>query len=713
MKRLKFIIAIFLCNYYTPSWSIDFYVSTKGNDSYNGLSIEYDTSSGNGPFLSLNKAQQSIRQLKKLNPITSPITVHIAPGLYKLAQPLLFNSEDSGSQDHNIVWQSDSSSNAAIISGGKPLTHCQQKETSKPLWTCSVKDLALSTINSNSGRLQGNHIPNFNLFINGTRMHLARWPNTDWVHVKTVYPEKNNFNTFESIPNFEAEAEHVQVHIYPGNNWIDQYLPAQSQSAKQQIITLDGKPSYPLVPGARFYIQNILSQLDAPGEWFFNEAEATISFIPPISTLKPDTIVVSSLSHLLEINHADHLVFRNITFKNSIGTAITINDSEKIAFDKIEIGNVDTNALIANNSTSIKLTNSHIFDTGTSGVQMNGGDIIKLKASGNLIKNNYFNNFGSIIKTYSPAINVGGVGTLTINNLIEDGAGNAVTMSGNNHVFEKNEIRNVCKECADCGAFYAGRSWAWRGNTIKNNNFHDISGYGLKKVDVANNIIEYSSDLSTDTVEGIYLDDGLSGFNIIGNIFKNAGTVAILIGGGRDNLLKNNIIMTEFYGIYLHNRGDSLIRLKLADTLYKSPYRNNEWISAYPNLTTPIYHITWPENNTITNNIIISSSTIGNILLKYIFPFESSTINSNMVWNTNENVNISWKILDRPNNNLSNTSSSKWEQWLSVGLEKNSIKADPCATIQSNKVSFCDNSPRKLIGFKNIPSDIGLQPAEK
>ena len=68
------------------------------------------------------------------------------------------------------------------------------------------------------------------------------------------------------------------------------------------------------------------------------------------------------------------------------------------------------------------------------------------------------------------------------------------------------------------------------------NYFHDLQGPGLHGV------------------MGMYMDDWASGFTVTGNIFYRAGR-ATLIGGGRDNIVENNLYVECTPSIHLDARG--------------------------------------------------------------------------------------------------------------------------------------------------------------
>jgi len=91
-------------------------------------------------------------------------------------------------------------------------------------------------------------------------------------------------------------------------------------------------------------------------------------------------------------------------------------------------------------------------------------------------------------------------------------------------VIELNEIHSVCYDANDAGAIYTGRNWTCRGNVVRNNYFHDVHGLGGR------------------FVMGVYLDDMFSSVDIYDNLFYRVLN-SVVIGGGRDNSVTNNIFV--------------------------------------------------------------------------------------------------------------------------------------------------------------------------
>jgi hypothetical protein len=177
---------------------------------------------------------------------------------------------------------------------------------------------------------------------------------------------------------------------------------------------------------------------------------------------------------------------------------------------------------------------------------------------------------------YHPAIGLDGAGQRASHNLLHTAPHSAILYGGNDHLIEKNEIHHVCQQTSDAGAIYSGRDWGARGNQIENNYLHDISsvfeGFG---------------------VHAIYLDDCLSGVEVQGNVIDRVTGHGILHGGGRDNVMVNNVIAHAGQGISADSRcvdwlsggspnntpGDSW---NLLEKLEKLGYQQDPWLTRFP-----------------------------------------------------------------------------------------------------------------------------------
>jgi hypothetical protein len=173
------------------------------------------------------------------------------------------------------------------------------------------------------------------------------------------------------------------------------------------------------------------------------------------------------------------------------------------------------------------------YDLGESCVRIGGGDKSKLISSENFVLNNHMHHYGVLKAMYSAAVDMsfgGGpndalfslgtaVGIRVANNLIHDAPRDAVLVSGQDNVFEYNEIFNCGFQSGDVGAFYSWLDWTIRGVVIRYNYIHD-------------------------TVGGVNPDDGAAGSLVYGNIFAGERS-GVWIASGPDHQIINNVFVKE------------------------------------------------------------------------------------------------------------------------------------------------------------------------
>ncbi|MBD9359879.1 right-handed parallel beta-helix repeat-containing protein [Methylomonas fluvii] len=702
---IKLVITLTFATFCSAAAAKDFYVSPSGSDSLNGLSPSVNFWTKTGPFKTLTRARNAIRQLKAAGKFNEAITVHVGKGTYQLQATLELDDRDSGVPGQEITWEGEKG--VSIISGGIQIKNCQPYDQNTPLkvLNCPVNNSFLDAIKGiENERIHGN-APRFELFVNEIRMHLARWPDSDWAHIRnplSTATERNfAFTVHENMPAFAGNLTAAQVHIFPGSDFFDQYIGISDINYSEKRISLLTNTKQDISIGRRFYIQNIQSELNNAKEWFYDKENSQIQFIPP----KNETInkiTVSSIQNILKIDSLTDVNFKNLKFQHSTATAIIATNAKRIYFDNSEFSNITGKAIEIDNSVNITVSNCIIYNTGLGGISISGGDRPTLSPSDNIIHNNHIHHYDSDLYTNSPAIEVDGVATEVTNNLIDNGNGKGIRISGNDHIISKNEITAICKQSGDCGAIYTGRDWTYRGNIISFNSIHDFTGYSLNEntLNVAKNVIEYIAH----GARGLYLDDAASGVTAYGNIFNNAGSIGIQIGGGRDNLIENNIIKTDRFAILVDYRGGYFNWQIPIESLKSMPINNSVWLKKYPVLGIKMNNPTWPEGNIFQKNVIISNK-IGGRSLQYWMPKEKNIIRNNIVWNPTEEFRVDYVLLDVP---VTQTGAT-WAQWIKKSGEKNSLNADPCVTVTRNSINVsCNNSPINEIGFLPIPSDIGL-----
>ncbi|MCD4790528.1 MAG: right-handed parallel beta-helix repeat-containing protein, partial [Bacteroidales bacterium] len=310
--------------------------------------------------------------------------------------------------------------------------------------------------------------------------------------------------------------------------------------------------------------------------------------------------------------------------------------------------------------------------------------------------NNHIYNFGRVFRTYSPAISMYGVGNRLSHNYIHDSPHAGVLFGGNEHILEFNEIHDIAKETGDVGAFYIGRNWTCRGTIIRYNYFHHLFGPGLHGV------------------RAVYLDDFSSGTTIFGNVFYQAGRAAF-IGGGRDNIIENNIFIECDPSIQVDARGlgwakhyfDKSSKLYLStlfDGMDAVNFSQPPYSEKYPELLT-LYDDdpAIPKNNKIVRNVSFGGRFID---LYDKLDFEIVEVKDNLI---GDPVLLRESLETDQSDNFQTFKYGHVETMEkmkgNIFLQENPGFED----IAKEKFQLNDDSPAYELGFKKIPvKKIGL-----
>jgi len=572
--------------------SVNFYVSLDGNDNASG-SIE-------DPFKTLEEARDAARSLK-----ANTVHIFLRGGTYALSKTFELTKEDSRTASTPLIFQAYSDENVTLI-GGKIVNNWTDVTDQKILdrlpevarghvKVADLKALGLTEYGSPKGG-------GTELFFNGEPMTLSRWPNKGFTKIEgLVYPGTK--------VSHDIEGSETGAFYYKGDRplrwkndkdiWADGYWFWDWSEEKQaiekidyanKIISLKGKHYYGYRDQKPYYVFNLLSELDEPQEWYLDRNTGLLYFWPN-KAIKNDTAMVSSLFSILNIADVSYVNFYNINFSASTGVAINIKNVNNVSINDATIKNTGSWGVKIENSSNSGVTSCHISQTGDGGIYLKGGDRKTLTPGNLYATNNEIHDYARIHRTYKPAISLNGVGNIASHNHIYNAPHMAIFFQGNNHVIEYNEINNVLQETNDAGAIYGLRDWSQRGTIIQYNYFHDI------------NSNKHNSSSC------IYFDDQLSGMKAIGNIFYKVNR-PFLIGGGKDNIISNNIIIDSYQPIYLDNRGltwSANDQDRLINGLKSMPYTSKIWTSQYPELKNLFNtKLAAPTGNKITNNLFVN-----------------------------------------------------------------------------------------------------------
>ncbi|CAB3753855.1 right-handed parallel beta-helix repeat-containing protein [Paraburkholderia solisilvae] len=434
------------------------------------------------------------------------------------------------------------------------------------------------------------------LYYRGEPQTLARWPNQGFATIASLPGgEKGTSFTVAGAPLDALKAEpDLRAMGYWARDWADTTLPVESVDPASGTVTLAAPaPAFGMKTGQRMVFENALSQLDRPGEWYLDRATMTVYFWPP-APLRDGDVEASVSNQLLVATSASNLTIHDLGFENTRGNAIEITGGQNVEIDHATVRNAGSVAVWSTAS------NSHyrfmnVSNTGTGGFVIYAGNRQTLAAGNVTIEDSVIHDYALRSHAYRPAIGISGVGDRVERNHIYNGPHAAIIFGGNDHVIAGNEVDHVARESDDTGAIYTGRDWTARGTLIEGNFLHDIG-----------------SAAKPEATMGIYLDDQGSGITIRRNVFSKVNQ-AIFIGGGRDNLVEDNLFVNCTPAIHVDSRGlswqkgladdpNGQLRHQLAVVHYNQP----PYSTRYPALAMLLDDAPGaPKGNVLRRNVVI------------------------------------------------------------------------------------------------------------
>ncbi|HZI33922.1 MAG TPA: right-handed parallel beta-helix repeat-containing protein, partial [Candidatus Binatia bacterium] len=338
-----------------------YFVSPSGDDVNPGTRQK--------PFASLQRAQEAARQKRG--------DVFLRGGTYYLPETLVFTAQDSGTKDAPVVFQN-YQNEKPVISGGVRLDHLDWRPYTNGIFQAQVPaDLQTEEI-----------------FVNGERQILARYPNFD--------PWAKYFDGFTSGADIQRRAARWKD---PAGGYLHAMHPALWGDFTWRITGKDADGNLTKEGGWQNnrggginegiqFVENIFEELDAPHEWFLNRKTHTLYFYPPAGLdLKHAVVEATRLRTLVEFRGDDAhpvkwITLRGLTFRQAArtvmdnrepllrsdwtiyrGGAVFFNGAEDCALEGSLIDQVGGNAVFVNNyNRRVTIRDCHIDKVGANGI---------------------------------------------------------------------------------------------------------------------------------------------------------------------------------------------------------------------------------------------------------------------------------------------------------------------------------------------------------
>lgn len=332
-----------------------------------------------GPIRSLAEAQREARKSKA--------TVVVHTGTYYLPETLVFTSEDSGMEYRAAQGET------VVLSGGSQLDLKWEPRKDLP---------APENAGAQAGVIMQAQTPaglKFDqLFVNGQRQKMARYPNYDAKirpfggFAADAFGKERAARWADPVGGF--------IHALHWAHWGGYHYLITGKNEKGEV-TYEGGWQNNRQSGMHKehrFVENVLEELDAPGEWFHNAKAGTLYFYPPAGVdLKTATIEVVRLRHLVEFNGSKEKPVRNVTLRGFVfrhaartfmdtkepllrsdwtiyrGGAVLFNGTEDCTVADCDFDQLGGNAIFVNNYNRRAIVRGcDIRDTGASAVAFVG-----------------------------------------------------------------------------------------------------------------------------------------------------------------------------------------------------------------------------------------------------------------------------------------------------------------------------------------------------
>lgn len=595
------------------------YVSTVGSDAWSGTS-------GDRALATMEGARDALAAMRKTGKLPpGPVVVELLEGTYQLTRPFTLTEEDSGTEGAPIVYRAARGAKVVLV-GGKlvkgfaPVTDPDVMERLDPaargnVVQTSLPDQGVADFGKITAPTWTEGQPGLELFFRGKRMTLARWPNEGFVKIVSIDVPGNTPLINRVTRSGKVKACQEGRFVYEGDrpsrwvnetdgwlhghwfwDWADQRMRIASIDEDKRVITLEGEPHrFGFRDGQWYYALNLLCELDRPGEWYLDRESGTLYFWPP-EPMRDGDASVSIAPVLIDLRGASHVAFHGMAMDGVRGTAVAMSGGTGNTVSGCTIRNASGWGVRAMGGTGHGVVGCDLYELGEGGIALKGGERASLTSGGHYAEDNHIHHCSRWNPLYYPGITLDGVGLRASHNLIHDLPHSAIGFTGNDHLIEYNEIHNVVSLANDAGAIYTfvcnhgpTEELSMYGHIIRHNYVHHLSGYEGRGCNGA-----------------VYLDDFFPGTTIYGNVFYRVPRAAF-VGGGRHNVIENNVFIDCSPSLHIDARGlgwaagseEELIRL-----LKALPYQGPLWSRRYPTLVNVLENDPMvPKGNVVARNI--------------------------------------------------------------------------------------------------------------
>jgi len=659
--------------------TISFYVAPNGKDFWSGKIASPNKNGTDGPFATLQRAFEAVAELKSQRGgvLDQPVVIYLREGIYFLSKPIIVTPEYSGTELGPVTVEA-YQNEKPIISGGKKISGWKKAEVyGKQLWVTEIPEVK-----------EGNWLFH-QLWVNGKRAIRARHPNQGYLRVAEVLgvssktPWHEGQTCFRFFNNdLKAWPTVTDAEVVVMNRWVESHLPILSVDESRNIVSFSKRSVFQLEPDDLYYVENALEFLDEPGEWYLDQRNGLLYYMPRADEIIEQTEVIApKLPQVMQLvgkpeegHWVEHITFRGITFSHTewyfpkdfkldwpsqdvggfpqaavgVPGAIYGKGIRNITWNKCSIVHVGTYGIeLARGCQNNAILRCDFSDLGAGGIKIGETQISERKEDqsfSNRVEDCYIHDGGLIFHS-AVGIWIGqSYDNYIAHNEIADFYytgisvgwtwGYGPSLASSNRI-EWNNIHHIGKRSNGDGPILSDMGGIYTlgiqiGTKISNNLIHDISA------------LRYGG-------WGIYLDEGSTGILVENNIVYNTTHGGFHQHYGKENIIRNNIFAYGRDCQLQASRSENHLRFRF-------------------------------ENNIVLGNT--EKWLIGSIDFNFVFE-----------------KNVYWRKSGKP----IKFGDLSWDEWKRKGMDSNSLFTDPLfVDSESYDFRLKPDSPALKLGFHQI-----------